>query len=210
MRKTSIRILSAILAVTMLVGLVPMMTISSSAAFNDTSLKFDENGDFTVIQIADIQDDTEVHETTLALISKAMQKYQPDLVVFTGDNVESGMDESEFKTSVAQFMAPVIAAGARYAVTFGNHDAEDKNIVNTAWDKQSQYDHFISMSDLAIDFDENSLSGVGTGSIPIYSNDGSRVAFCVFPIDSGMYDENDDYDYVKDDQIAWYLSLIHI
>ena len=206
MRKTSTRILSAILAIVMLVGLVPMMTISSSAAFNDTSLKFDEKGEFTLIQITDIQEDTEVHETTLALISKAMSKYEPDMVVFTGDNVESGMDESEFKTCVSQFMAPIINAGVRYAVTFGNHDDEDRSSVNKAWDKQSQYDYYVGMSNLSIDFDEDSLSGVGTGAIPIYSNDGSRVAFCVFPIDSGTYDSNDDYDHVKDDQIAWYAS----
>ncbi len=206
MRKTSTRILSAILAVMMLVGLVPMMSVSSSAAFNDTSLKFDEKGEFTLVQITDIQEDTEVHETTLALIAKAMNKYEPDMVVMTGDNVESGMDESEFKTCVSQFMAPIIAAGVRYAITFGNHDDEDRSIVNTAWDKQSQYNYYVGMSNLAIDFDEPGLSGVGTGSIPIYSNDGSRVAFCVFPIDSGTYDSNDDYDHVKDDQIAWYAS----
>ena len=206
MRKTSTRILSAILAVMMLVGLVPMMTISSSAAFNDTSIKFDDKGEFTLIQITDIQEDTEVHETTLALIDKAMNKYNPDMVVFTGDNVESGMDESEFKTAVDQFMAPIINAGVRYAVTFGNHDDEDRSIVNTAWDKQSQYNYYVGKSNLAIDYDEPGLSGVGTGAIPIYSNDGSRVAFCVFPIDSGTYDSNDDYDHVKDDQIAWYAS----
>ena len=131
MRKTSTRILSAILAVMMLVGLVPMMTISSSAAVNDTSLKFDEKGEFTLIQITDIQENTEVHETTLALIAKAMTKYNPDMVVMTGDNVESGMDESEFKTCVSQFMAPIINAGVRYAITFGNHDDEDRSIVET-------------------------------------------------------------------------------
>ena len=206
MRKTSTRVLSAIMAVMMLVGLVPMMSISTSAAFNDTSLKFDSKGEFTLVQITDIQEDTEVHETTLALIDKAMNKYDPDMVVFTGDNVESGMDESEFKTAVDQFMAPIINAGVPYAVTFGNHDDEDRSIVNTAWDKQSQYNYYIGKSNLAIDFDEPSLSGVGTGAIPIYSNDGSRVAFCVFPIDSGTYDSNDDYDHVKDDQIAWYAS----
>ncbi len=206
MRKTSTRVLSAIMAVMMLVGLMPMMSISSSAAFNDTSLKFDEKGEFTLIQITDIQENTEVHETTLALISKAMNKYDPDMVVMTGDNVESGMDESEFKTAVGQFMAPIINSGVRYAITFGNHDDEDRSIVNTAWDRQSQYNHYVSMSPLAIDFDENSLSGVGTGSIPIYSNDGSRVAFCVFPVDSGTYDSNDDYDHVKTDQINWYAS----
>ena len=205
MRKTSTRILSAILAVMMLIGLVPM-ALTSSAAFSDTSLKFDENGEFVLIQITDIQEDTEVHETTLALIAKAMSKYNPDMVVFTGDNVESGMDESEFKTAVDQFLAPIINAGVRYAVTFGNHDDEDRSIVNTAWDKQSQYNYYIGKSSLAIDYDEASLSGVGTGAIPIYSNDGSRVAFCVFPVDSGTYDSNDDYDHVKDDQIAWYAS----
>ncbi len=206
MRKTSTRVLSAIMAVMMLVGLMPMMSISSSAAFNDTSLKFDENGEFTLIQITDIQEDTEVHETTLALISKAMNKYNPDMVVMTGDNVESGMDESEFKTAVGQFMAPIISAGVRYAITFGNHDDEDRSIVNTAWSKQNQYNHYVSMSPLAIDYDEPGLSGVGTGSIPIYSNDGSRVAFCVFPVDSGTYNSNNDYDHVKTDQINWYAS----
>ncbi len=206
MKKTSTRILSAILAVAMLVGLVPMMSLSSSAAFNDTSLKFDEKGEFTLIQITDIQEDTEVHETTLALIAKAMNKYEPDMVVMTGDNVESGMDESEFKTCVSQFMAPIIAANVRYAITFGNHDDEDRSIVNTAWDKQSQYNYYVGMSNLSIDYDEPDLSGVGTGSIPIYSNDGSRVAFCIFPIDSGTYDSNDDYDHVKTDQINWYAS----
>ncbi|MEE1284451.1 MAG: metallophosphoesterase, partial [Acutalibacteraceae bacterium] len=205
MRKTSTRILSAILAVMMLVGLVPL-GLTSSAAFNDTSIRFDENGEFTLIQITDIQENTEVHETTLALIAKAMNKYNPDMVVFTGDNVESGMDQSEFKTAVDQFMTPIINAGVRYAVTFGNHDDEDRSIVNTAWDKQSQYNYYVGKSSLAIDFDEPSLSGVGTGAIPIYSHDGSRVAFCVFPIDSGTYNSNDDYDHVKTDQINWYAS----
>ena len=205
MRKTSTRILSAILAVMMLVGLVPL-GLTSSAAFNDTSIRFDENGEFTLIQITDIQEDTEVHETTLALIAKAMNKYNPDMVVFTGDNVESGMDQNEFKTAVDQFMAPIINAGVRYAVTFGNHDDEDRSMANKAWDKQSQYNYYVSKSSLAIDFDEPGLSGVGTGAIPIYSHDGSRVAFCVFPIDSGTYDSNDDYDHVKTDQINWYAS----
>ena len=205
MRKTSTRILSAILAVMMLVGLVPL-GLTSSAAFNDTSIRFDENGEFTLIQITDIQENTEVHETTLALIAKAMNKYNPDMVVFTGDNVEAGMDQNEFKTAVDQFMVPIINAGVRYAVTFGNHDDEDKSIVNTAWDKQSQYNYYVGKSSLAIDFDEPGLSGVGTGAIPIYSHDGSRVAFCVFPIDSGTYNSNDDYDHVKTDQINWYAS----
>ncbi len=204
MRKTN-RVLSLILAVAMLVGIVPMMTISSSAAFSDKSLKFDANGEFTLVQITDIQDDAEVDETTLAVITKAMDRYSPDLVVFTGDNIAGKMREADFKSSVDQFLAPIINKGVRYAVTFGNHDAEDSTLVNTP-SRDEQYNYYVSKSPLAVDFDEDSLSGTGTGAIPIYSYDERYVKFCVFPTDSGDYDENGDYDHVKADQIAWYES----
>lgn len=204
MRKTN-RVLSLILAVAMVIGLVPMMTVSSSAAFNDTTLKFDENGEFTIIQLTDVQDDAEVEETTLATITKAMDRYNPDLVVLTGDNIAGKMNESDFKSSVNQFMAPIINKGVRYAVTFGNHDSEDSTLINTP-SRDEQYDYYMSLSSLAVDMDEDSLSGTGTGAIPVYSYDEKHVQFAVYLADSGDYDANGDYDHVKADQIAWYES----
>lgn len=200
-RKTN-RILSLVLAIAMVIGLVPMMSISSSAAYTD-KLKFDENGEFTIVQISDIQDDKEVHEDTLEMIAKAMNRYSPDLVVLTGDNIAGGMSESDFQSSVNQFMAPIINAGVPYAVTFGNHDAEDGTLVNTP-DRDEQYDYYVSLSNLAIDFDVDSLSHTGTGVIPIYSNDESAIKFAVFPIDTGDYDDNGDYDHAQTDQVEWY------
>ncbi len=204
MRKLQ-RILSAAIVAAMLVGLMPAMTLSSSAAFNDTTLKFDANGEFVIMQLTDIQDDAEVDETTLALITKAVDRYEPDLVVLTGDNVAGKMGESDFKASADQFLAPIINKGVRYAVTFGNHDSES-NTLNTAYSRQNQYDYYVSKSYLGIDYDEESLNGVGTGAIPVYTNDEKYVAFCVFPMDSGDYDSNGDYDHVEADQIAWYES----
>ncbi|MBR6618904.1 MAG: metallophosphoesterase [Clostridia bacterium] len=204
MRKTN-RVLSLILAVAMVIGLVPMMTISSSAAFSDTTLKFDEKGEFTVIQLTDIQDDAEVEALTLATITKAMDRYEPDLVVFTGDNIAGKMNESDFKSSVDQFLAPIINKGVRYAVTFGNHDQERSTLVSTP-SNDAQYNYYVSKSNLAVDFDEDSLNGTGTGAIPIYSYDERYVQFCIFPFDSGDYDANGDYDHVEADQNAWYAS----
>ncbi len=203
--KRANRILSLLLAIVMIAGLLPAMSLSSSAAFNDSTLKFDENGKFTIMQLTDIQDDAEVDETTLALITKAVDRYNPDLVVLTGDNVAGKMGEADFKSSVDQFLAPIINKGIRYAVTFGNHDSES-NALNTAYSRQNQYDYYVAKSPLAVDFDEPSLSGVGTGMIPIYTYDEQHVAFGVFPCDSGDYDVNGDYDHVKADQIAWYQS----
>lgn len=199
MRKTK-RLVSLVLSVLMLIGLLPMATFSSSAAFNDPALKFDENGEFVFMQISDVQDDEEVDETTLSVIAKAVDRYNPKLAVFTGDNVGGGLIESRFKSSADQFLAPLINKGVRFAVTFGNHDSE-----GIAYSRQNQYNYYISKP-YAIDYDEPGLNGVGTGAIPVYSHDGSRVAFCVFPADSGDYDSNGNYDRVENDQVAWYES----
>ncbi len=201
--KTSTRVLSLVLAVVMLVGLVPIMTLNAGAAYNNPNLKFDENGDFVLLQISDIQDDEEIDERTLAIINKAVARFSPDLAVLTGDNVTTKMTESKFKSAADQFLAPMLNNNVPVAVTFGNHDSEG-NTLNPAYSRQNQYDYYVSKG--CIDFDENSLSHVGTGSIPIYSNDGSRVAFCVFPMDTGDYDSNGKYDHVEADQNAWFLS----
>lgn len=205
MRKMN-KILSLVLSVAMVIGLVPMMTISSSAAFNQ-KFTFDANGEFTIVQLTDIQDDKEVHEDALALITKAMSRYSPDLVVFTGDNIAGKMSASDTWSSINQFMAPIINAGVPYAMTFGNHDEEDATLVNTP-SKQEQYDYAIGLSDYAVDFDVDELSGTGTGGIPIYSHDGSQIKFAVFPVDSGNYDQNGDYDHVKADQLQWYEQQV--
>lgn len=205
MRKMN-KILSLVLSVAMVIGLVPMMTISSSAAYSG-QFKFDENGEFTIVQLTDIQDDKEVHEDALALITKAMSRYSPDLVVFTGDNIAGKMSASDTWSSISQFLAPIINAGVPYAMTFGNHDEEDATLVDTP-SKQEQYDYALSLSDYGVDFDVDSLSGVGTGGIPIYSRDGSQIKFAVFPVDSGNYDENGDYDRVKQDQLDYYEQTV--
>lgn len=205
MRKMN-KILSLVLSVAMVIGLVPMMTISSSAAYTD-KFTFDENGEFTVVQLTDIQDDKEVHEDALALITKAMSRYSPDLVVFTGDNIAGKMSADDTWSSIRQFMNPIINAGVPYAMTFGNHDEEDATLVDTP-SKQEQYDFAVGLSDYAVDFDVDELSGVGTGGIPIYSKDGSTIEFAIFPVDSGNYDENGDYDHVKADQLQWYEQTV--
>ena len=201
--KTSTRVLSIILAVVMVVGIVPIMAFNVGAAYNNTNLKFDENGEFVLLQVSDIQDDEEVDERSLAIISKAVARFNPDMAVLTGDNVTTKMTESKFKQSADQFLAPMLNAGLKVAVTFGNHDSEG-NTLNPAYSRQNQYNYYVQKG--CIDYDENSLSHVGTGSIPIYSNDGSRVAFCVFPMDTGDYDSNGKYDHVEADQNAWFES----
>ena len=204
--KMSTRVLSLLLAVVMVVGLVPIMALNAGAAYNNTNLKFDSNGEFVLLQISDIQDDDEIDERTLAIINKAVTRFQPDMAVLTGDNVTTKMTEAKFKSAADQFLAPLLNNDIPVAVTFGNHDSEG-NTLNPAYSRQNQYNYYVQKG--CIDFDDPSLDDaghVGSGSIPIYSSDGSRVAFCVFPMDTGDYDSNGKYDHVRPSQNALFLS----
>ena len=49
-------------------------------------LKFDENGEFKIFNICDIQDHFPMNKTTVAFIKDMIKLHSPDLVVLSGDN----------------------------------------------------------------------------------------------------------------------------
>lgn len=51
------------------------------------TLRFRRDGTFTVLQMTDIQDGPDVNDDTIALIRAAIAKADPDLAVFTGDQI---------------------------------------------------------------------------------------------------------------------------
>ncbi len=53
------------------------------------------------------------------------------------------------------------------------------------------------------------ISGCGTCNVPIWNYDGTKMAFNLWLIDSGMYNSDPDvggYDYVHEDTIEWYKA----
>ena len=51
------------------------------------SLRFNSDGTFRVLQMADIQDGPDVREDTIRLIEAAIRKAHPDLIVLNGDQI---------------------------------------------------------------------------------------------------------------------------
>ena len=49
-------------------------------------IKFN-NGKLTILQISDAQDTQWVRKTMLAMLNKACDRVNPDLIIFTGDNI---------------------------------------------------------------------------------------------------------------------------
>ncbi|MBT1173737.1 metallophosphoesterase family protein [Bifidobacterium sp. MA2] len=61
------------------------------------TLRFRNDGTFRVLQMADIQDKPDVDRDTIRLIREAIRKADPDLVVFTGDQIR-GYDPAYIDT----------------------------------------------------------------------------------------------------------------
>lgn len=192
------RIISLALALAMIFS---VMSIASAAA--EEPLRFDENGEFKIMNIADCQDQFPANETMLKFIDAAIKEYQPDLVVLGGDNTVA--DEKE--ESIAELVDIFVKNETYFTLVFGNHDhqqgyTDDEQLV---W-----YQQYGGKYCLAYDANPN-LAGTATHALPILGSKSSETKFMLYMFDSNDYvrDENGEelglgYDCVNEDQIEWY------
>lgn len=186
--------------------LVLVLTAVSSAfaaPVSSVELRFNEDGKFKIVQFADCQDDMFPRKAMLELMAAALDAEQPDLVVFTGDNITGGGSPGSLLTSMAikGIVTPVVEREIPFAVVFGNHDHES----GVSKEKQLQmYQSYESC--LAYD-PVPELTGCATYNLPIRSWDDTKDAFNLWMIDSNEYDRvNGGYDWVHEDQIDWYKT----
>ena len=198
------KVLSIFLAVVILISGV----VFASAKGND-KLQFDENGQFKILVLADIQSGFPVGEALKAYITEAIDASNPDLVMFLGDNImspEDGTVESYWKGYDEVF--PILESkGVPFTFVFGNHDDESAPTV-TKEEMLKKYQSYDGC--LAYDADP-SLHGCATHNLPILSSDGKKVAYNLWMFDSGDYvfyenGKRRGYDCVRADQIEWYKA----
>ncbi len=183
-----------------------MMSLCAFAAEEKKTLQFGEDGKFTILQFADMQDTYPMLTITKELIKATIEKVQPDLIVLTGDNISGGGTTTKVITRAAinEFMSIFEKAGIPVAAVFGNHDDEsalaDKDFQMSVYES---YDCFVGYNE------GDSIPGVGTYNLPIMSSDGERIAFNIWMTDSGTYNTENDlggYACTTKEQIAWYVE----
>lgn len=194
--KLTKKVIAVITAVLMLTSAFVM----SASALNpfDNILKFGDDGKFKIMMFADSQDDENLEETTTQLMREALAAYEPDLVIFMGDNTVAGGYEKQAK-AIEAVVTPCVEAGVPFTLVFGNHDQEQGVTNEVLLREYQKYDGC-----LAYDADP-ALYGCGNHNLPILSSDGFGIAFNLWFIDSGTSTaEAGGYDYVREDQINWY------
>ena len=199
------RVLAVILSLVMVLSLTCTAFADSDYSTPPTErLRFDSKGYFRILQLADCQDGMLPRYGMIEFIKKALDKYKPDLVVFTGDNTTSISTEFEAKLAIEAIIKPVADAGVPFTFVFGNHDAEDVS-------KEYHYSIYSSFSNCYAYDAVPEMYGMGTHNLPIYSADGSKVAFNLWMFDSNMYnEEKGGYDHIHEDQLQWYVDASNV
>ena len=181
--------------------LVFSLTSVGFAGFKDEAqLQFGEDGKFTMLVLADVQTDYPVPEDMKNFIRESIRFSDPDLVIFTGDNINN-----DDPRSYDAIFGIVEEMGVPFTAVLGNHDEENSGGL-TREEIVAKYQEYDGC--LAYDADP-SIHGAGTHNLPILSSDGSKVAFNLWMFDTGDYVRSSDgewlgYDWVREDQIEWY------
>lgn len=179
--------------------------IDREPTVTEKTLRFNEDGKFKILQIADLQDNVLFKSMSKEFLNYVLDSEKPDLVVLTGDNIGPGTSKTKdlMYLAIDEFMSIFEEKGVKVAAIFGNHDEEDN-----AYNKDEQIEVYKKYS-CYVGSDVSELSGSGTYNLPVLASDSDKTAFNLWFFDSGEYnDENDlgGYGCVHKDQIEWYVE----
>lgn len=201
------KLLCIILAVSML------FCIPAVASAQTNTLQFTD-GEFTILQISDPQDDRYAAYDLINFVKLALEETKPDLVILSGDIVEDsragdfGIDDENFREGVEvdtyeetldnvkvatnNIFSIINDAKIPFAVAQGNNDYAS-GVTNEDWLKiYSSYEYSLT-TDMSNDAD-----GKIDFNLEILGSDG-KTAFNVWMMDNGRNG-------ISEEQIAWYES----
>ncbi len=199
------KVISVFLACLMLLCVISVTASAASETDSSLALRFDDNGEFKIMLFADIQDDENVEESTLVLMREGIEKYNPDLVIFLGDNTVAGGAENQEK-AIKTILAPCVESNTPFAFVFGNHDQEQGVA------KEDLFAMYVLHGGgLNLTWDAPGIYGCGNSNLLIYSSKNIlKPVFNLWLVDSGSSLHDGDewlgYDYVREDQIEWYKN----
>ena len=164
-------------------------------------LKFNQNGNFKIIQFTDIhyQKNNPASAVAIELINEVLDTEKPDLVVFTGDiiyakPVTEGLDD---------IFNPVIERKIPWAYIFGNHDDEH------GMSRAELMDYAVNKPFCLAQAGDKSLKGVGNYILEVKSSHENKNSAILYFFDSGAYTPIKGlgtYDWFAFNQIEWYSN----
>lgn len=151
-------------------------------------LRVNEDGSFKVLVLSDVQASSRViNKETISNIKTICEREQPDLVIFNGDNSFDIRNAAAMKTYVKLMSEWCEDNKVPWAHVYGNHDDETP-IGEICVPKEEQQEIYESFEYCVSKAGDPDIAGVGNFVLPVYTYDGTAIAFNVWALDSGSYD----------------------
>ncbi len=163
-------------------------------------LQYNEDGSFRVLILADLHMNAGGDATKVQAVKDRVKflvdKEQPDLVIFTGDNTIGSSSEATLRANIDAMVSYIEEKEIPWCHVYGNHDHEGALSNEQQQKIYESYEYCISK-------DVDGVSGTGNYAHAVYKADGT-IGAVIYLLDSGAYASGGGYDYIKDDQINWY------
>ena len=159
-----------------------------SLAYDNESLKFSSNGEFTILMFTDIEENELPMSDSMDLLYAAVEKTNPDLIVYNGDNlsVKSGDNSSSnVEKAVEAITKPAVDNNIPFVVIFGKRDTES----GVSIDKQLEI--YENVNGCMVGKKCVSTSGNGAYNIPIKSSTNEENVFNLWFFNSCLLNENE-------------------
>lgn len=202
---------------------VPRLTARQGTGARDgmvertRKLKFNSNGQFKILQVADLHFSTgvglcrdpeppqlavgcEADPRTLRFLKRVIEIEKPDFVVLTGDQV-MGDTSPDAITSLFKALNPFVETKIPFAVVMGNHDDEGSLL-------RAQMVELACLLDYSkCEPGPNHVSGVGNYVLTVESASSSKPGMAMYFVDAHKYLQQPKvlpgYDWIKEDQLEF-------
>ncbi|KAL5699608.1 putative inactive purple acid phosphatase 28 [Ranunculus cassubicifolius] len=191
-------------------------------------LRFNSDGTFKILQIADMHYGTGILTScrdvlaeefkycsdlnTTQFVTRLIQDEKPDFVAFTGDNI-FGTSTTDAAESLIKAFRPVMDSKLPWAAVLGNHDQESTMT-------REELMSFISLMDYSLSqvnpstYDHSEIDGFGNYNIQVYGPWGSHLAntsvLNLYFLDSGdraVVQGVRTYGWIKESQLHWLQNI---
>ena len=139
---------------------------------------------------------------TFALIDKAFENLDADLVMITGDLIWSDGVPNADKVFI-ELLERINKHGVPVAITYGNHDSEEEFTRSEMREMEKVLDHFVEKKNTFIVDDRESYT------IEIYDTSGESIKNVLYVMDSGADAPLPvgTYEWIHPEQVNWFREV---
>ncbi|XP_043716430.1 probable inactive purple acid phosphatase 29 [Telopea speciosissima] len=200
-------------------------SLPPSSSSSASPLRFGQNGEFKILQVADMHyadgkatscEDVLPQQfsgcsdlNTTAFVERMIRAENPDLIVFTGDNIYAS-DATDAAKSLDAAFAPAVSSKIPWAAVLGNHDQESK------LSREGVMKHIVGMEGTLsrLNPPAHAVDGFGNYNLEVFGVGGSTMqnksVLNLYFLDSGDYSTVPSkirgYGWIKPSQQLWFQA----